>query len=56
MQGIALLLILVAAAPAWAVDLTQQVSFSIPPQSLATAQAGGEACREKPISLLPPLD
>jgi iron complex outermembrane recepter protein len=37
MRGVALLVILVTAAPAWAVDLTQQVSFSIPPQRLATA-------------------
>ena len=37
MQGIALLIILVTATPARAVDLTQQVSFSIPPQRLATA-------------------
>ena len=37
MQGVAVFLLLAAAAPAWAVDLAQQVSFSIPPQRLATA-------------------
>jgi iron complex outermembrane receptor protein len=37
MTGAALIVLFLTTAPTWAVDLTQQVSFSIRPQRLATA-------------------